>query len=75
MVYRGHVQDGMVVLEDGARLPEGTPVIVQTTEPSSADSDSVYRLGELAVPTGVADLAANVDHHLYGHPKAHDVPS
>jgi hypothetical protein len=25
---------------------------------------------DLAVETGVPDLATNVDHYLYGHPKA-----
>jgi hypothetical protein len=74
MVYRGCVHDGMVVLDGNVRLAEGTPVTVQTVEsptPMAAD-DSVYRLGELAAPTGIADLAMNVDHYLYGHPKATD---
>jgi len=32
-------------------------------------SDVVYRLDELAVPTGVSDLASNIDHYLYGAPR------
>jgi hypothetical protein len=74
MVYRGCVHDGMVVLEGNVRLAEGTPVTVQTVETPilSAAGDPVYRLGELAAPTGIADLAVNVDHYLYGHPKAAD---
>jgi hypothetical protein len=30
MVYRGLVRDGVVVLEGGVELPDGTAVIVQT---------------------------------------------
>ena len=74
MVYRGSVHDGMVVLEGNVCLAEGTPVTVQTVDvpPPAAADDPVYRLGELAAPTGIADLATNIDHYLYGHPKAAD---
>jgi hypothetical protein len=74
MVYQGCVHNGMVVLDGNVRLAEGTPVTVQTLDvpgPASTD-DPVYRLGELAAPTGIADLSLNVDHYLYGHPKAAD---
>jgi hypothetical protein len=74
MVYRGCVHGGMVVLEGDVRLAEGTPVTVQTVDapaPTASD-DPIYRLGELAVPTGIPDLATNIDHYLYGHPKAAD---
>ena len=29
--------------------------------------DAVYRLDELAMPTGVNDLAVNIDHYFYGN--------
>ncbi len=78
MRYRGQVQQGVVILEPNARLPEGAVVSVEpwpTEEPKSGavdeeNSDSLARMGELAVETGVRDLAVNVDHYLYGHPKA-----
>ena len=65
----------MVVLEDDVRLAEGTPVTVQAPDapPLLATDDPIYRVGELAVPTGIADLATNIDHYLYGHPKVADV--
>jgi hypothetical protein len=69
MVYKGQVHDGWVVLEGDVRLAEGTPVIVETVEATSLPAvipDPVYRLGELAASTGIADLAMNIDHHLYG---------
>jgi hypothetical protein len=74
MVYHGCIRNGMVVLDGDVRLAEGTPVIVQASETTSVApaDDPVYRLGELAVPTGIADLATNIDHYLYGHPKACD---
>ncbi len=31
--------------------------------------DPLLRLIELAVDTGIPDLAENADHYLYGHPK------
>ncbi|MHC4179618.1 MAG: hypothetical protein ACYSWU_19065 [Planctomycetota bacterium] len=74
MVYRGRVAGGVVVLEGGVRLPEGTPVKVETVESEKTvgGDDLLYRLGELAVPTGIPDLALNIDHYLYGHPKVDD---
>ncbi|MCY3023142.1 MAG: hypothetical protein NTW87_29550 [Planctomycetota bacterium] len=71
MTYRGRVKSGVVVLDEGAALPEGTAVSVepiQSAEGAEAD-DPVYRIAELAVPTGIPDLAENIDHYLYGHPK------
>jgi hypothetical protein len=71
MIYRGKVKGGVVVLEEGVQLPDGTDVRVEPLEasqPTECD-DAVYRLGELAVDTGIPDLAANIDHYLYGHPK------
>jgi len=75
MVYHGQVQDGVVILDGGVRLPDGTPVTVETVQAAASHDDAddrVYRLGEFAAPTGVPDLAVNIDHYLYGHPKADD---
>ena len=71
MICRGRVANGVVVLEEGVELPEGTEVKIETIDedkPTVSD-DPVYRLGELAVPTGVPDLALNIDHYLYSHPR------
>ena len=61
------------MLEPGVKLPDGTPVHVETdaaaTQPVAAEADSLFRMGELAVDTGIPDLATNADHYLYGHPK------
>jgi hypothetical protein len=75
MVYRGVVTNGVVILEGGVRLPEGTAVAVETVETGNdtAGDDSIYRIWQIAVPTGLPDLALNLDHYLYGHPRVDDV--
>ena len=75
MSYKGTVKNGVVVLEQPFKLPEGTTVRVEA-EPIPAvrdeDLDPAWRIGELAVDTGIPDLAVNLDHYLYGHPKVTD---
>ena len=74
MTYRGRVQNGVVVIEGGATIPEGTAVTIETHEvrASAGAEDALYRLGELAMASGIPDLALNIDHYLYGHPKVSD---
>lgn len=78
MVYQGTVQNGVVVFGPDVRLPEGAPVkveLVQQNAPEEGpvpDDDPLLNMSELAVDMGIPDLAANVDHYLYGHPKASD---
>ncbi len=75
MVYRGTVRNGVVEIEDGAGLPEGTRVNVQpVTEGDNGDdvSDPLFDIGRRAVPIGQSDLATNLDHYLYGHPRVGD---
>jgi hypothetical protein len=67
MTFRGLIQNGVVVFEGSVPLPEGTAVRIEP-EISLADestSKSVYRIYELAAPTGAPDLALNLDHYLY----------
>ncbi len=74
MVYRGRIENGMAVLEGDARLPDGTLVEIVPVEPAAprTEADPLYRLLEFAAPTGIPDLAENLDHYLYGHPKVSD---
>jgi hypothetical protein len=77
MTYRGRVRNGVVVLEDGAALPEGTVVKVEQLEqppappPSAPDGGWAQELLKLAgIAQGLpADLARNHDHYLYGTPR------
>ena len=75
MVYRGKVQGGAIVLEPGVHLPEGAEVRVEVDPRDplpTAASEPLSRMVDLAVETGLRDLATNVDHYLYGHPKVSD---
>jgi hypothetical protein len=70
MSYRGEVRNGVIVLEPGASLAEGTIVRVEpveaTPEPNLADRlQRVIGMAE-GLPT---DLAEQHDHYLHGRPK------
>lgn len=70
MVYQGKIQNGVVVLEPGVQIPEGTSVRVEPIEEAvSTCRSALFRAAERAKPTGIPDLAINHDHYLYGHPK------
>ena len=78
MVYRGHVRNGVVVLDEPVTLPEG---LVVNVEPSPMEQQEVAHdnasetLGQKLMnyagkATGLpSDLAENHDHYLYGTPK------
>jgi hypothetical protein len=78
MVFQGTVQNGVVVFTTGIPLPDGTPVNVapivanKSAGSSDDDIDPIFRMGERAIETGIPDLAVNIDHYLYGHPKVTD---
>lgn len=67
MTYRGEVRGGAIVLEGGVHLPEGTPVLVQPCAQGTTGQvvDDLFEMGNLAVETGIPDLATHIDHYLY----------
>ena len=77
MVYRGHIRDGRIELDEQVRLPEGAPVEVSVTpQPPAVNGDELGpTLYERLKPViGIAkglppDASINVGHYLYGHPK------
>jgi hypothetical protein len=78
MVYRGHVQKGVVVLDEPIALPEGLAVNVEPSTDGREEADldeGGETLGQkLLKHAGKAvglppDLARNHDHYLYGTPK------
>ena len=80
MVYTGTVHNGVVVFDGGVNLPEGSPVRVELLKEArpeehqkgkidDSELDPVWWMGDLAIDTGIPDLAVNIDHYLYGHPK------
>jgi len=82
MTYRGHVKNGVVVLDEEVTLPEAAEVRLDVLtmpvghERSEAASDENGQTGrqDLMKYAGIAkdlppDAARNLDHYLYGHPK------
>ena len=77
MVYRGHVENGMIQLEGAVTLPEGAEVRVEMVTPpadSPVESAGLSLYDRLKPVIGAAkglppDASVNVDHYLYGHPK------
>ncbi len=77
MVYRGHVENGLIRLEEPSVLPEGVEVEVRLLTEGGSEA------GEEAIPSvceslkdfvGKAeglppDASINLDHYLYGLPK------
>jgi hypothetical protein len=78
MVYRGHVKEGVVVLDDSAVLPEGVEVRVEpvasTEEKEALDEDGLTLGQKLLKHAGKSvglpvDISSNHDHYLYGTPR------
>jgi hypothetical protein len=75
MTFLGTVHQGVVVLPEGVCLPEGAAVRVEAIAAEDLlekDAGSIWDMSDLAVDTGIPDLATNIDHYLYGHRKASD---
>jgi len=69
MTYRGHVQNGVVVLDEPAQLAGGTEVRVETVPVAAktlADqfADVIGKAVDLP-----SDMAEQHDHYLHGAPK------
>jgi hypothetical protein len=79
MTYRGRIRNGIVVLDDPIKLPEGASVTVALENPAlnlQEDDDTEPTLYERLKPIfGIAndlppDGSRNLDHYLYGAPKS-----
>ena len=67
MNYRGHIEKGMVVLDQPLPLPDGTPVRVESIAPPAADFWRSSSLDELATEQGVS-APASVEELVGGWP-------
>jgi len=71
MTYKGHVRNGVVVLDEPVTLPEGSIVQVEPVRP--ADDLETLRDGlrNLAGTVGnlPENLAENHDHYIHGTPR------
>lgn len=71
MEYSGTVANGMVVLDNGQSLPEGTRVRVTVAPPAPQADTLGQRLMKFAgtVEGLPSDMAENHDYYLHGQPK------
>jgi len=79
MVYRGHVENGVILLERSVALPEGSEVRVELVPPPAVRQTEATVEQELAaiwadVPETEwsrlpANLTDNLDHYLYETPE------
>lgn len=75
VVYRGIVKNGVVVLGEGADLPDGTEVRIEPIAREESLSEEGPTLVEqfrdviAAVPDLPSDMAEQHDHYLHGAPK------
>lgn len=78
MTFRGHVKNGVVVLDESAELPEGAAVRVELPErvadSPKSDQNRASLAEKLLAYAGKAkglpaDASVNLDHYLYGTPK------
>jgi hypothetical protein len=81
MTYQGTVQNGVVILQNGATLPEGAIVTIVLASRESRDrpADDSRTIGQKLAELGrwaetqpcdlPEDLAKNHDHYLHGLPK------
>lgn len=70
MTYLGHVENGVIVLDEANVLPEGAQVRVEPVTPAPQRTlnerfkNLIGRAPELP-----ADMAENHDHYIHGTPK------
>ena len=75
MVYSGIVKNGVVVLKEGAEIPDGTEVRVEPVAQNASVPAEGPTLAEQfanvigTVPDLPSDMAAQHDHYLHGAPK------
>ena len=77
MTYRGHIENGAVVLDEAVALPDGAKVEVAVLGSAQTPSDDgpIPTLYERLKPViGIAeglpaDFAAHHDHYAHGRPK------
>lgn len=70
MTYRGHIRNGVVVLDEAVDLPEGTEVTVVTDE-CGGQKTLADQLRDVIgrVPDLPEDFAQNHDFYIHGTPK------
>jgi predicted DNA-binding antitoxin AbrB/MazE fold protein len=70
MTYKGHVKNGVIVLEQPVQLPEGTVVHVEVLEGDNERTLADRLKDVIGIVKGMpSDMARNHDHYLHGRPR------
>jgi len=69
MTYRGHVENGVVVLDEPTELPEGAAVRVALDAAEEGPTLAERLKDVIGIGEGPPDLARNHDHYAHGKPK------
>jgi hypothetical protein len=78
MTYQGHIENGVIVLDESATLPDGAKVRVELLPSDEVPSDSKSKpltfyeryKSIIGKAEGLpADFAAQHDHYIHGTPK------
>ena len=74
MTVKGIVKNGVVVLEEGVTVSEGTEVKVEFAQPARVSDngsvrDLLFRFAGKAKGKYPTDFARNHDHYIHGTPK------
>lgn len=71
MTYRGHVENGVVVLDEPAKLPEGAEVRIELAEPAEERTLYEQMKDVIGIVDGLpSDFAEQHDHYIHGKPKS-----
>lgn len=73
MVYKGHIENGVAIIDDQATLRDGTPVLIEIlSEDTQIGRKSVAERLQSIIGKAEGlpeDAAENLDHYLYGSAK------
>jgi hypothetical protein len=70
MTYRGHIENGVVVLDDAADLPEGAQVRIEPVELAPRVTLAQKFKDVIGSVTDLPpDMAEQHDHYIHGTPK------
>lgn len=61
MVVRGHVENGVVILDDGVQLPEGQAVTVQVPPPADEKGHSILDIPPVSMGKMLRPLSPDDD--------------
>lgn len=68
MTYKAHIKNGVAVLDQGVKLPEGSAVIVEPVESPASPAELFAAVAGKGKDLP-SDGSIQHDHYIYGTPK------